>query len=79
MEIQLTNEIEENFKNYLIDIEESENTIKQYLYCSKYFNILFFSSPSFLFFIFSHFWNFKELNFFYLKFDTLDFDIKRYN
>lgn len=35
MEIQLNDEIEKTFKNYLIDIEESENTIKQYLYCLK--------------------------------------------
>ena len=35
MEIQLNDEIEKIFKNYLIDIEESENTIKQYLYCLK--------------------------------------------
>lgn len=33
MEISLTDEIEKNFKDYLIDMEESENTIKQYLYC----------------------------------------------
>lgn len=35
MDIAITNEIEMNFKNYLIDLEESDNTIKQYLYCLK--------------------------------------------
>lgn len=36
-EIILTNEIEREFENYLIDLEESENTIKQYKYSLKIF------------------------------------------
>ena len=35
MDIVITNEIKMNFKDYLIDLEESDNTIKQYLYCLK--------------------------------------------
>lgn len=35
MDIVITNEIKINFKDYLIDLEESDNTIKQYLYCLK--------------------------------------------
>lgn len=35
MEIELTNEIQQKFKDYLIDIEESDNTIKQYNYSIK--------------------------------------------
>lgn len=35
MEIILNNEIEKEFENFLIDCEESENTIKQYKYSLK--------------------------------------------
>lgn len=35
MEIILNNEIEKEFENFLIDYEESENTIKQYKYSLK--------------------------------------------
>lgn len=35
MEIELTNEIQQKFKDYLIDLEESDNTIKQYNYSIK--------------------------------------------
>jgi len=35
MEIELTNEIKNEFDNYLIDLEESDNTIKQYKYSLK--------------------------------------------
>ena len=32
MEIQLNDEVEQNFEKYLFEIEESENTVKQYKY-----------------------------------------------
>lgn len=37
MNIEITDEIEKNFEDYLIDIEESDNTIKQYQYSLKTF------------------------------------------
>lgn len=37
MNIEITDEIEKKFEYYLIDIEESENTIKQYQYSLKTF------------------------------------------
>ena len=36
--INIDNEIKHKFENYLIDLEESENTIKQYLYSLKNFS-----------------------------------------